>query len=88
MFLSNVAAAVILAPLVIGMASVGGLDARPLVLLMAVSAANSFLLPTHQVNALLKAPGGYRNRDYLKAGGALTAVFFTMAVTVFFLLYR
>ncbi|MFO7699532.1 MAG: hypothetical protein R6W79_02865, partial [Acidimicrobiia bacterium] len=39
-----------------------------LALLVAVCASNSFLLPTHQVNALLMGPGGYRNSDYLRGG--------------------
>jgi len=87
LFMSNVAATVILAPLVISMAEIGGLSPRPLALLVAVCAANSFLIPTHQVNALLKTPGGYRNADYLKAGGGMTLLFLIAAVTVFYLFY-
>ena len=37
--------------------------------MVAISASNSFVLPTHQVNALLMSSGGYRNTDYLRAGG-------------------
>ncbi len=87
LFMSNVASTVILAPLVINMAQLGGVDPRPLALLVAVCAANAFLLPTHQVNALLKAPGGYRNADYLKAGGGMTLLFLVVVVGVFYLFY-
>ena len=87
LFVSNVAATVILAPLVIDMAHMTGLDPRPLVLLVAVSAANSFLLPTHQVNALLKPHGRYSNSDYLKAGGGMTVLFLSVVVTVFTFFY-
>ena len=87
LFMSNVAATVILAPLVISMAQIGSLDPRPLVLLVAVASANSFMLPTHQVNALLKTPGNYRNADYLKAGGAMTLLFLVCVVLVFYFLY-
>ena len=87
LFMSNVGATVILAPLVIGMAEIYGIDPRPVVLLVAVSAANSFLLPTHQVNALYKSPGGYKNSDYLKAGGGLTVLFLAVAVAMFYLFY-
>jgi di/tricarboxylate transporter len=87
LFMSNVASTVILAPLVISMAEIGGVDPRPLALLVAVCAANSFLLPTHQVNALLKTPGGYQNTDYLKAGGGMTLLFLVIAVAVFYLFY-
>lgn len=87
LFMSNVASTVVLAPLVINMARIGGLDPRPLVLLVAVCAANSFLLPTHQVNAMLMTPGGYRNSDYFRAGGGMTLVFIVVAVSVFYLFY-
>lgn len=87
LFMSNVGAIVVLAPLVIGMATIGGLDPRPLTLMAAVCAANSFVLPTHQVNALLMSAGGYRNADYLKAGGGMTLLFLVVVVTVFYLFY-
>ncbi len=87
LFISNVGATVVMAPLVINMANASGLDPRPLVLLVAVSTLNSFILPTHQVNALLKTPGGYRNSDYLKAGGGMTVIFLVVAVFAFYFLY-
>jgi len=87
LFMSNVGAIVVLAPLVIAMGEAGGLDPRPLVLLAAVCAANSFLLPTHQVNVLLMSAGGYRNSDYLKAGGGMTILFLLVVVPVFSLFY-
>lgn len=46
LFMSNVGAIVVLAPLVISMATIGGLDPRPLALMAAVCAANPFVLPT------------------------------------------
>jgi len=85
--MSNVGAVVVLAPLVIGMAEIAGLDPRPLVLLAAVGVSNSFLLPTHQVNALMITAGGYRNSDYIKAGGGLTLIFIILTVAVFYLFY-
>lgn len=82
--MSNVGAIVVLAPLVIGMAEIGGLDPRPLVLMAAVCVSNSFILPTNQVNALLMTAGGYRNKDYLKAGGALSLLFLFITITFFY----
>ncbi|MBN2383949.1 SLC13 family permease [bacterium] len=87
MFMSNVGAIVVLAPLVMSMATIGGLDPRPMALLAAVCAANSFILPTHQVNALLMSAGGYRNADYIKAGSGMTLLFLLVAVSVFYLFY-
>ena len=86
LFMSNVGAIVVLAPLVISMAQIGGLDPRPLVLMAAVSTSNSFILPTHQVNALLMSSGGDRNADYLKAGSGITLIFLAIAVFYFYLL--
>lgn len=87
LFMSNVGAIVVLAPLVISMAQIGGLDPRPLALMAAVCAANSFILPTHQVNALLMSSGGYRNADYFKAGGGMTLLFLAVVVPVFYFFY-
>jgi di/tricarboxylate transporter len=84
LFMTNVGAIVVLAPLVIGMAKIGGVDPRPLVLMAAVCTANSFVLPTHQVNALLMSSGGYRNADYLKAGGGMTLIFIAIVVSLFY----
>jgi len=82
--MSNVGAVVVLAPLVVGIGTLAGLDPRPLVLLAAVCAGNSFILPTHQVNALLMTPGGYKTKDYFKAGGGMTILFLVVAVGFFY----
>jgi di/tricarboxylate transporter len=87
LFMSNVAATVIMAPLVINIGQIAGIDPRPLVLLVAVAAGNSFILPTHQVNAIFKTPGGYRNLDYLRAGGVLTILFTIVVVLLFYFFY-
>ncbi len=84
LFMSNVGAIVVLAPLVMGMAEIAGLDPRPLVLMAAVCAANFFILPTHQVNALLMSAGGYKNADYIKAGGGMTVLFLVVVVSMFY----
>jgi len=85
--MSNVAATVIMAPLVINMGQIAGIDPRPLVLLVAISSGNSFVLPTHQVNALFRTSGGYRNLDYLRAGGVLTVLFTIVVVLSFYFFY-
>lgn len=87
LFMSNVAATVLLAPLAMLMAADWGLDPRALAILVAVCASNSFVLPTHQVNALLMAPGGYRNSDYMRAGGGMTLLFIALAVPLVYLLF-
>ncbi|MFO7830555.1 MAG: SLC13 family permease [Desulfuromonadaceae bacterium] len=87
LLISNVGAIVVLAPLVMNMATMGNLDPRALALMAAVCAANSFILPTHQVNAMIMSVGGYRNADYFKAGIGLTLIFILLVVTVFYFFY-
>jgi len=87
LFMSNVASTVVLVPLVISIAQIGQLDPRPLVLLVGVCSANSLILPTHQVNAMLMTAGGYSNKDYFKAGGVMTIIFLITVTAVFYLFY-
>jgi len=87
LFMSNVAATVLLVPLVIELSELAGIDPRGAALLVGVSASNSFILPTHQVNALLMGPGGYRNADYLRAGGGMTLLFLGIAVGYIYLFH-
>jgi len=87
LFMSNVAATVLLVPLVIIMGGQTGVNPRAMALLVAVCASNSFVLPTHQVNALLMSPGGYHNADYIKAGGIMTVLFIFIAVGLIYAFY-
>lgn len=85
--MSNVAATVLMVPLVLEMAGIGGLTAQVLVLQVGLCAANSFILPTHHVNALLMTPGGYRVPDYLRAGSILSLVFVTVTTSMLYFFY-
>lgn len=87
LFLSNVAATILLVPLVIDIGKMIDVDPGYLALLVGVCASNSFLLPTHQVNALLIVPGKYRNLDYLKAGGIMTMIFLSITVCIIYFCY-
>ena len=44
-------------------------------LTVAIATANSLLIPTHQVNALIMGPAGYLTPDFLRAGGIMTILF-------------
>jgi len=65
---SNVGAVVLMVPLAMNMAAGIGANPTTAAMVVAVSASNTFVLPTHQVNALIMRPGGYRTKDYMKAG--------------------
>ena len=86
--MSNVGATVLLVPLAIEMAIAAEADPRAFALVVGLATSNSFLLPTHQVNALIMGPGGYRNRDFIRAGGIMTILFLVVLITSLGLYYR
>jgi di/tricarboxylate transporter len=85
--ISNVGATVLLVPLCMNMALLAGGDPRMAALVVGLSASNTFVLPTHQVNALVMRPGGYRTIDYAKAGAIMTLIFLGVELSVIYLLY-
>jgi di/tricarboxylate transporter len=84
---SNVGATVLLVPLCMNMALMAGCDPRMAALVVGLSASNTFVLPTHQVNALVMRPGGYRTLDYAKAGSIMTLLFLTVELTALYFFY-
>ncbi len=78
--MSNVGATVLLVPLAVNIAL--GIDANPSVfaLIVALATSNSFLIPTHQVNALIMGPAGYRVPDFMRAGGIMTVLFLVVLI--------
>ncbi len=84
---SNVGATVLLVPLAMTMAVKAGADPRLTALVVALSASNTFILPTHQVNALVMRPGGYKTIDYTKAGAGMTILFLIVMLTMLYLFY-
>jgi len=85
--ISNVGATVLLVPLCMNMAIMAGFDPRMAALVVGLSASNSFILPTHQVNALIMRPGGYKTVDYAKAGIIMTVLFLSVEMTMIYLFY-
>ena len=85
--ISNVGATVLLVPLCMNMAVMAGGDPRMAALVVGLSASNTFVLPTHQVNALVMRPGGYRTVDYAKAGAFMTVLFLTVELTILYFFY-
>jgi len=78
--MSNIGATVLLVPLAVNIAV--AVDANPAVfaLTVAISTSNSFLIPTHQVNALIMGPGGYHVSDFMRAGGIMTILFIVVSL--------
>lgn len=85
--MSNVGATVLLVPLAVNIAIGAGGDPAIFALTVAIATSNSFLIPTHQVNALIMGPGGYRVPDFMKAGGIMTILFLVVMITMMNLVF-
>ncbi len=85
--MSNVGATVLLVPLAVNLALKSGADPAMFALTVAIATSNSFLIPTHQVNALLMGPGGYRVPDFMRAGSIMTALFLLVMIIMMNLLF-
>lgn len=80
-FMSNAAAAVLVAPIAISAAWSVGADPRAFVMGVAIAASNSFMFPIgHQASVLVYGPGGYRFFDYTKVGLPLTILIWVMMI--------
>ncbi|MEO0568847.1 MAG: SLC13 family permease [Pseudomonadota bacterium] len=85
--MSNVGATVLLVPLAVSIAITAGGDPAVFALTVAISTSNSFLIPTHQVNALIMGPAGYRVSDFVKSGGIMTILFLVVSMVGLTLLF-
>ena len=85
--MSNVGATVLLVPLAVSIALASGANPALFALTVAISTSNSFLIPTHQVNALIMGPGGYKVTDFIKCGGIMTILFLIVSLSVMNILF-
>lgn len=85
--MSNVGATVLLVPLAMSIAISTGNDPRMFALTVAIATSNAFLIPTHQVNALIMGPGGYRVKDFISAGGVMSVLFLIVLIAMLNLLF-
>jgi len=85
--MSNVGATVLLVPLAISIAIRAGADPGIFALTVVLATSNSFLLPTHQVNALIMGPGQYKVADFFRAGGIMTFIFLAVLMVMLQLFY-
>lgn len=85
--MSNVGATVLLVPLAVNIAIGAGANPAVFALTVAIATSNSFLIPTHQVNALIMGPAGYRVPDFMKAGGIMTVLFLVVMMLMMNLIF-
>ncbi|MEE9326238.1 MAG: SLC13 family permease [Cocleimonas sp.] len=85
--MSNIGATLLLVPLAVNIAIGVGANPAVFALTVAIATSNSFLIPTHQVNALIMGPGGYRVPDFMKAGGVMTILFLVVMISMMNLIF-
>ena len=85
--MSNIGATVLLVPLAINIAVGAGADPAVFALTVAIATSNSFIIPTHQVNALIMGPAGYRVIDFMRAGSIMTVLFLIVSLTMLNLIF-
>jgi di/tricarboxylate transporter len=87
LLVSNVGAVILLTPLAVSMADQIGADPRTAALLVALATSNSFMLPTHQVNALYMGAGRYHTVDFIRAGSIMSVIFLGVLILALHVFY-
>lgn len=81
LIISNVGTTVLLVPIAMDIAVTLNAEPRLFALTVAMAASNTFILPTHQVNALISGPGNYSTRDFITIGGWMTVIYLIVLIT-------
>lgn len=79
--LNNAAAAIVMCPVAIGLASHLHVSPDAYLMAVAIGASCAFLTPIgHQSNTLVLGPGGYRFGDYVRCGAPLELLIAAIAI--------
>lgn len=85
---NNAAAAVMMCPIAIGVASGLKASSDPFLLAVAIGASCAFLTPIgHQSNLLVMGPGGYKFGDYWRLGLGLEVIIVLVAIPLLMLVW-
>lgn len=85
---NNAAAAIVVAPIALSLASELQMPSDAVLMAVAVGASCAFMTPIgHQSNALVMEPGGYEFSDYWRLGLPLSAIVTVVAVPVIMLVW-
>lgn len=86
--MTNAAAAILVAPVGIGVAQALSISPHPILMIIAIAASTAFVTPIgHQSNILVYNAGGYRFTDFIRIGLPLTLLILVLALTVVPLLW-
>jgi di/tricarboxylate transporter len=78
--LSNASTAVLMVPVAFSASAALGVDPKPLLMAVCFAASNGFVTPIgYQTNAMVYGAGGYRYRDFLRAGIPLNLFFWLLS---------
>ena len=81
--IANKAAAVLMLPVALGMATTLETDPHAFILAVAVAAAASFMTPVgYQTNLMVMAAGNYKVLDYLRVGLPISLIVMTVTVVI------
>ena len=83
--ITNSAAAVLMFPISLEIASVLGIDYMGLIVTVAIAASASFMTPIgYQTNLIVYGPGGYKFTDYVKVGAPLSILTMIIACSLIY----
>lgn len=86
--MSHAATAVLIAPIAYHTALELGVDPKPFFMAVAIAASSCFMTPiSHQSNALVMGPGGYRFFDYTRVGAPLNLLVWLLSTLLIPLLF-
>lgn len=87
--LSNNATAVMLVPIVVGLAQELGVDFRPFIITITIAASCAFAMPMgYQTHMMVYGPGGYKFSDYLRMGIPLNIIVWIVTCSLVPLIWK
>ncbi len=86
--MTNQAAAILMLPIGINVAQNMNIELQALAVTISIAASASFMTPFgYQTNLMVMAAGGYRFKDYFKAGLPVSLIVFTMTILMVYLVW-